>query len=244
MAVKRPLIGCTTYRRVVSEEPKIEIDGLMPTYTSAILAAGGLPVMIPLTYDDETLVTLFAELDGVLLPGGGDIDPLRYGGSPDNAAVYGVNPLRDHVEIFMAQKAVEAGKPLLAICRGHQVLNVALGGSLWEDVLELMPNAQRHAYFHGYERNLLAHSVRICDDSKLHYIFGSVEKAVNSIHHQGIKRLGAGLTPTAYAPDGLIESVELREHPFALGVQWHPEEFFGTDRNTLALFEAFVAACD
>jgi putative glutamine amidotransferase len=143
----------------------------------------------------------------------------------------------------MAKTAVEEEKPLLAICRGHQILNVALGGSLWEDVLELMPNAQKHAYFSGHARDLVAHDVRICEESRLYNIMGTDNKAVNSIHHQGIKRLGAHLTPIAYAADGLIEGIEIQDHRFAMGIQWHPEEFYGQDKQTLALFEAFVNAC-
>lgn len=243
MVKKRPLIGCTTYRKVTSQDPLIVVDGLMPTYTGAILAAGGLPVMIPLTLSDEDLRDLFSQLDGLLLPGGGDIDPQVYGGSRENAAVYGIDEIRDRVELLMARTAVEEEKPLLAICRGHQILNVALGGSLWEDVLELMPNAQKHAYFRGHARNLTAHDVRICEDSRLYNVMGVDHKAVNSIHHQGIKRLGAHLTPTAYAADGLIEGIEIQDHRFALGVQWHPEEFYDQDPQTLALFQAFVSAC-
>lgn len=240
MNSKRPLIGCTTYRKITSQDPLIMVDGLMPTYTGAVLAAGGLPVMIPLTMNDEDLMDLFAQLDGLLLPGGGDIDPQLYGGSPDNAAVYGIDDTRDHVELLLAKKAVDTDKPLLAICRGHQVLNVALGGSLWEDVLELMPNAQRHAYFRGNPRDLQAHDVRIQEKSRLFEIMQVDCKAVNSIHHQGIKRLGSHLTPTAFAADGLIEAIEIQDHRFALGVQWHPEEFYRQDEQTLALFQAFV----
>lgn len=243
MALKRPLIGCTTYRKVTSQDPFIMIDGLMPTYTNAVLAAGGLPVMIPLTLGDTDLLELLDQLDGLLLPGGGDIDPQVYGGNRDNAAVYGVDNNRDRVELLLAKQAVEQEKPLLAICRGHQVLNVALGGSLWEDVFELMPNAQKHAYFHGYARDLISHDVRICEDSRLNSIMGVNSKAVNSLHHQGIKRLGAHLTPVAYAADGLIEGVEIQDHRFAMGLQWHPEEFYSRDTQTLALFQAFVGAC-
>lgn len=240
MPTKRPLIGCTTYRKTTSQDPLIMVDGLMPTYTGAVLAAGGLPIMIPLTMNDNDLLDLFEQLDGILLPGGGDIDPNRYGGSIDNAAVYGIDETRDHVELFLAKQAVDNDKPILAICRGHQVLNVALGGSLWEDVLELMPNAHKHAYFRGHPRNLHAHDVRIQENSKLFDVMQVDCKSVNSIHHQGVKRLGSHLTPTAFAADGLIEGIEIQDHRFAVGVQWHPEEFFKEDEQTLSLFKAFV----
>ena len=239
---KRPLIGCTTYRRQVSVNPDIWIDGLMPTYTAALLAAGAIPVLIPLTLKQDDLLDLLAQLDGVLLPGGGDIDPARYAGQ-SHPTLYGIDPLRDEVEIFVAQQAVTQDKPLLAICRGHQLLNVALGGSLWEDVLDLMPEAHRHAYFQGYPRNLLSHEVQITADSRLAHILGQHHKPVNSLHHQGIRQLGANIRPMAYASDGLVESIEVIDHRFAIGVQWHPEEFFQTDQATLGLFEAFVTAC-
>jgi putative glutamine amidotransferase len=242
MNTKRPLIGCTTYRRQVSADPEIWIDGLMPTYTSALLAAGAIPVLIPLTLAQPDLLELFTQLDGVLLPGGGDIDPARYGGQ-HHPTLYGIDPLRDEVEVFVAQQAVAQDKPLLAICRGHQMLNVALGGSLWEDVLDLMPEAHRHAYFQGFPRSLLSHEVHLAADSRLARILGQSHKPVNSLHHQGIRTLGANLRPMAHAADGLIESIEVVDHRFAIGVQWHPEEFFQTDTATLALFQAFVEAC-
>jgi putative glutamine amidotransferase len=124
------------------------------------------------------------------------------------------------------------------------MLNVALGGSLWEDVLDLMPEAHRHAYFQGHPRDMLTHEVHLTADSRLARILGQSHKPVNSLHHQGIRELGANLRPMARATDGLIESVEVIDHRFAIGVQWHPEEFFRTDKATLGLFEAFVHACE
>jgi putative glutamine amidotransferase len=238
----RPLIGCTTYRKETMIGYPVEIDGLMPTYSSAILAAGGLPVLIPQAIPHDELDLLLDELDGLLMPGGGDIEPTRYQGSIHDK-IYGVDGRRDDIELFLAREAVARDKPLLAICRGHQILNVAMGGTLWEDVLDLMPNADRHAYFIGYERDRISHDVRICSDSKLAKIAGEEYQPVNSLHHQGIKRLGSSLTPVAYAPDGLIEGIEIQDHRFALGVQWHPEELFRAHAGAAALFEAFVDAC-
>lgn len=239
---QRPLIGCTTYRKETIIGYAIEIDGLMPTYSSAITAAGGLPVLIPQAVGPDDLSALLDELDGLLFPGGGDISPARYGGTTHDK-VYGVDERRDEVELFLATEAVKRDKPLLAICRGHQILNVAMGGTLWEDVLDMMPDAERHAYFIGYERNRISHDVHVCDNSRLADIFQAHSQPVNSLHHQGIKRLGSSLTPTAYAPDGLIEGIEIQDHRFAIGVQWHPEELHGQEPGATALFRAFVDAC-
>ncbi len=242
MTTKRPLIGLTTYRKKVSDAPAIHVDGLMPTYTDAILAAGGLPVMIPLTYNNEQISELFEQLDGILLPGGGDIDPHRYGGNL-NGKVYGIDDQRDRIELWLAREAILNDKPVLCICRGHQVLNVALGGSLWEDIVDLMPDAIIHAYFRGYERNLLSHQVDISATSCLAQTINfNGLKYVNSIHHQGIKDLADSFVPVAYAPDGLIEGIEIPGHRFAVGVQWHPEEFTHQDSHTLNLFQGLVGA--
>lgn len=239
---QRPLIGCTTYRKEAMIGYPLDIDGLMPTYSNAIVAAGGLPVLIPQSYGADELDLLLDELDGLLIPGGGDIEPSRYAGQGHDK-IYGVDAMRDEIELFLAREAIARDKPILAICRGHQIMNVAQGGTLWEDVLDMMPGAERHAYFIGYDRHRISHDVRICENSRLADIFQSDQQSVNSLHHQGIKRLGASLTPVAYAPDGLIEGIEVQDHRFAVGVQWHPEELYGRQPGAEALFKAFVAAC-
>ena len=243
MSSKRPLIGCTTYRKRTAKNRDVKVDGLMPVYAEAVLAAGGLPIFIPLSLSETDLRDLFERLDGILLPGGGDVDPAEYGGTGSEKC-YGINKGRDFVELTLARWAVAENKPVLGICRGFQVLNIATGGMLWEDIGDQMPGAERHAYFSGYDRTYLAHTVKICADSRLSKIMGTYQaKAVNSIHHQGVRELGAGWQPTAYAADGLVEAMEMVDHHFALAVQWHPEELQATDRETLALFQAFVTAC-
>ena len=145
-------------------------------------------------------------------------------------------------ELFLAREAVASSKPLLAICRGHQMLNVALGGTLYEDVMEWMPGAIKHDFFGVFPRNHQAHAVVIEPGSKLATTLGRRETKVNSLHHQGIRDLAPGLVATAHAPDGLIESVEVVAHPFALGVQWHPENLVHDDPVMLSLFRALVDA--
>ena len=244
MSNRRPLIGCTTYRKRTAANPNVKVDGLMQIYAEAVLAAGGLPVFIPLSLSETDLRDLFEQLDGILLPGGGDIDPVEYGGT-DIEKCREINKARDFVELTLARWAIAENKPVLGICRGFQVLNIVTGGTLWEDILDQMAEAQRHGYFSDYgPRTYLAHTIEICEASQLAQIMGHhMAKPVNSIHHQGLKTLGAQWRPSAYAPDGLIEAIEIPEHRFALAVQWHPEELCAEDDETLALFRAFVTAC-
>lgn len=241
MITRKPLIGCTTYRKISDQSPPINIIGLMPAYLDAIVAAGGVPVMIPLGLSGEDLREIVDQMDGILLPGGGDIEPSVYQGN-GHPTVSGIDGDRDRVEFVVARTAVSQRKPLLAICRGLQVLNVSLGGSLWEDVELLMPDAMHHEYVNSHPRNHLAHNVSIEPDSLLARQLGFTETAVNSLHHQGIRQLADELRATAVAPDGLIEGVEVIDHPYAVGVQWHPENIIQNAPHMLELFRGLVEA--
>jgi len=238
---KRPLIACTTYHKSVSQTPPIEMMGLMPAYIEAIREAGGIPLLVPLGATEDELLIILDQVDGVLLPGGGDINPEMYHGQR-HETLRDINPDRDRVEIFMARKAIQQGKSLLAICRGHQLLNVALGGSLWADIADLMPDAMRHDYYVTFPRTHLAHSVQIAPQSHLAHCLGQTEMMVNSLHHQGIRDLAPELSVTAVSPDGLVESIELPGHPFAVGVQWHPENLIVEVPAMLGLFKGLVDA--
>ncbi|MFT5195095.1 MAG: putative glutamine amidotransferase [Cellvibrionaceae bacterium] len=241
MQKKRPIIGLTTFR-LKSERGRI-LDGLMPPYMHAIQAAGGIPVLIPLTLENEDIKELCQRVDGIVIPGGGDIDPVHYAGDT-NGKIYGVSEDRDRVELEVARQVVQEDQPLLAICRGHQILNVALGGTLYEDVLDQMPSAEQHAYFDHPERDYTPHSVEISEGSWLAEIMGAQkERLVNSLHHQGIKDLGSQLIVSAVSPDGLVEGIEIPDHRFAVGVQWHPEEMQAKDSDMANLFRAFISAC-
>ncbi len=240
----KPIIGCATYQKTVTQTPPLEMIGLMSTYLEAIAAAGGIPLMIPLGLSEEDLLAALGRVDGLLLPGGGDIEPHRYHGNPSHPTLYGIDPLRDEMEIFLTRHVVKTKMPLLAICRGCQILNVALGGTLWEDVADLMPKAMRHDYFRQFPRNHLAHEVEVQAGTHLAQLLGAGCVPVNSLHHQGIRDKAAELTACAIAPDGLIEAAEVTGHPFALGVQWHPENLVQDSVPMRGLFEAFVAACE
>ena len=238
---KRPLIGMTTYRKMADQSPPIEIIGLMPSYIESIVAAGGLPVLIPLGLGEAELTGILARVDGVLLPGGGDIEPTVYQGGLHDT-MYGIDPDRDRVELAVAQQVVKLKKPFLAICRGHQIMNVALGGTLWEDVKTFMPQAIRHDHFRGFPRNHLAHSVTAVPDSQIGRMMGKTEINVNSLHHQGLRDLAPELRATAVAPDGLVEGTEIPGHPFAVTVQWHPENLIHDDPAMLTLFKGLIVA--
>lgn len=210
-------------------------------YVQALLKMGALPVILPIGIPLTSLDELLVKLDGVLFSGGADIDPQRFDGE-EHERIYGVDTARDEFEIRLLGKLIEAQKPLLTICRGTQVLNVAMGGSLYTDISDQMPNALKHDYFPGFSRDYIAHSVQFAGDSRLRAILGGNEISTNSLHHQGIKDVGNGLSVTACAPDGLVEAVEVDGHPFAVGVQWHPE-WLQADPRMMLLFGAFVKAC-
>ena len=207
----------------------------MRSYVEAVAAAGGIPLLIPLGLADEDLPAILRRVDGLILPGGGDIDPANYRGT-DHVELRGVDEDRDRVEISLAREAVKTGKPFLAICRGHQVLNVALGGTMWEDLASQMPDSIRHDYYGNGARTDRPHTVQVRKYSRLADILNSEEIPVNSLHHQGLRDLAPELLVSATAPDGLVEGVEIEGHPFAIGVQWHPENLVEIDPAMHNLF--------
>lgn len=233
----RPLIGITSHD--TSDADRETLDLFLSQITAAVAAAGGNPVTIPPDADPATLRDIFAELDGLLLSGGGDLDPATYGATP-TALVAGVDPRRDRAELELARRALAEGKPVLGICRGLQVLNVASGGTLYRDISE-HPHAQRHTFYPDLPFDLLSHSIRIDASSRLARIAGRTTLEVNSLHHQACRAVAPGLRVVARAPDGMIEALEAPGHPFALGVQWHPETLPDL-AETRALFHAIVAA--
>ena len=241
MNIYRPIIGCTTYRKKTAQPRPGDVYGLMPAYTESITKAGGVPLLIPLGLDEADLAFILTRVDGLLLPGGGDIDPAHYGGAAAGP-LEGIDRERDRTETLVCQLAVDRALPFLAICRGLQMLNVTLGGSLVEDIATMIPGALEHDLPNNQPRNHLAHSVAVLPDSNLCRHLGSELCWVNSVHHQAIRAVAPGLKVTAWSQDGVIEAAELPDHPFAIGVQWHPENLVNDDPAMLALFEGLVAA--
>ena len=233
-----PLIGLTTSRSTNSAG--IPLIAITEAYVQAVLRAGGLPVLIPVGLSDSHTREIYSHLHGLLLTGGGDIDPALYGGRP-HSNVYGIEPERDALEIGLVQQAAQGGLPFLGICRGIQVMNVALGGKLYTDVSDQLPGALHHDMQVGYPRSHIAHRVEIQPGSCLASLTGLPSLEVNSLHHQGISSVAPSLQVAGLAPDGLVEAVELPGHPFALGIQWHPE-WLPESAPMQALLRGFVAA--
>ncbi len=233
-----PLIGITTnYVTVPNASAQIRLS---ETYIQSIQRAGGLPVLIPVGLSRAEWEDMATHLDGLLLTGGGDIETERFHGRP-HPRVYEVDLQRDAMEIGLLEYAAGNKMPFLGICRGVQIINVALGGDLYTDIGDQLEGALRHDWYPDIPRDHLAHAVKVSPDSRLAQILGANEVKVNSLHHQGIDRVAPSLKATAYAPDGLVEAVELPQHPFGLGVQWHPE-CLPAALEMQALFRAFVSA--
>ena len=236
----QPLIALTATRQThLKRAPTYEIP---QAYLDAILAAGGLPILLPASLPLAALPELVARYDGFVLSGGGDVDPALYGGSLD-AAVHSIDPERDTFERSLITLVLEADKPLLAICRGVQILNVALGGSLHEDIPSQLPAALRHDWYPNYPRDYLVHKVEIEPGSRLAGILGTHTLRTNSLHHQAIRQPAPGLKVVGRAEDGVIEAVELPGKRIAIGVQWHPE-CLPEEPAMRRLFKAFVSACE
>jgi len=233
-----PLIGLTTTRNLNNDcnaQFSLGID-----YSNSVLRAGGIPVLIPLGQPEEQLEQLISRLDGMIFSGGGDILPDHYHGTQHPLVSY-VDEDRDRVEFLLFKQILSRKMPFFGICRGFQVINVALGGTLYEDILDQKPGSLRHQYHPDYARDYLAHPVKIEADSKLAKITADLEVNVNSFHHQGIRQLASELRATAYAPDGIVEGIEMIDYPYGLAVQWHPENLYAYPKMR-ALFEAFVEA--
>lgn len=241
----QPLIGITAehFSSGYGAEPDQLAHGTLVTYLDAVLGAGGLPVIIPLNVAGADLRALYARLDGVLLTGGGDLDPALFGEVP-HPHLGSVDADRDQLELALARFTAEEVKPLLGVCRGAQVLNVAWGGTLYQDLpSQYGAGLLRHAHpVKDFPREHLAHPVQVAEDSLLARVLGAPIVHVNSRHHQAIREVAPALTVVARAPDGVIEGVERPGHPFALGVQWHPENL-QTLPEMKALFVRFVEAC-
>lgn len=235
----KPLIGITT--NISNNEYGQPRVVLMQAYVSAIQQAGGAPVLIPSLLAHDGWDALYSRLDGILFSGGGDIALDHFAGDA-HVRIADVEPDRDSVELNLARAAAQDGKPFLGICRGCQLVNVALGGTLYTHLPDQFPNALDHSY-PGNLRHVLVHQVKIEEGTHFADTLGEPIVKVNSHHHQGLKDIASALRVAGYAPDGLVEAVELPNHPFGLAVQWHPEWL--TDQEpTRNLFREFVKAAE
>ena len=240
----RPVIGITcslTASSIGDSIYALERNIIARDYAQAIEYAGGTPFLIPHVGDIECINQYLGVLDGVILSGGGDIDPLLFGQEP-HQNIGSVDRVRDEMELQLTQKALSQDLPILAICRGIQMLNVAAGGTIYQDIAAEMPqptlcHSQSGAGWYA------SHTIDLLAESRLLQIFGSPSVRVNSFHHQAVRDLGEGFIVTAKAKDNVIEAIESTTHRFAVGVQCHPEMMWERQPEALSLFTAFLKAC-
>jgi putative glutamine amidotransferase len=239
MRSNRPKIGITLsearYAETYRWPARKRFDYLKREYYEAILLTGGMPILLANTEPPSALDQLIDELDGLLITGGGDLEAATYGQTPLSGTTE-INA-RDAFELTLIEKALPRNWPILGICRGHQAINVALGGTLFQDLscvpFKTLPHADPQ------QTGKLFHDVTIDSESKLFKVVGLETIQTNSSHHQVIDRLGRGLKAVAFAPDGVIEAIELGSANFVIGVQWHPEGHIDRD-HSIRLFKALI----
>lgn len=232
---KKPLIGISLRFNNSNRHLYLPSD-----YSEAVESAGGLPVHISLLPNGDYPKNILNLIDGILLPGGGDIDPLRYGEEP-RPGLGAVSPLRDENDLILLNLAEDANVPVLGICYGMQILNVFRGGGVIQDIEKEKPSSLNHQQ--GEPRERLSHWISISENSLLFDERRNNKVLVNSHHHQAIGRVGDNLFVSATATDGIAEAIEdTRPGRFNLGVQWHPEICFRTDELSKTIFEKFVSA--
>lgn len=213
-------------------------------YADAIESAGGIALIVARPKTNDALDAIIRLADGLLLLGGHDVNPLCY--NENDRGCVGVDDERDALEFALFRRAMEKKISVLGICRGMQLINVTFGGTLYHDLIKEMPGALEHDHHYHNKalvpRDYPAHNVDVAKGTLLHQLVGVKMLSVNSLHHQGTKTLGKNLLASAHAPDGLIEAIEMKNYPFMLGVQWHPEEL--RDEVSEKIFSAFIATAN
>ena len=238
-AQDRPLIGIPTWNDTSQYYSGVPLHGINQSYVAALQSAGAAPILIPLHLEESSLRRIFQTLDGIFLAGGGDIAPRLYDRkSRDVLETSDIE--RDWIELTLASWALEANMPILGVCRGMQIINVACGGTLHRDLRDHNLDLTKHDYiFPEYQRDRISHCVTIQEDSYLESVFGAT-LGVNSMHRQGVADVGSGLRVGATSEDGLPEAVEAIAHAFAVGFQWHPEELIKSDDRNAKIFDDFL----
>jgi putative glutamine amidotransferase len=240
MVARSPVIGVIAHKLCLGDaKTSRNVDGQYGDYCRSIVLAGGAPVLIPLELGEPAWRAIYERLDGILFPGGVDVAPLFYGQDP-HPQLGRVDDALDEAELLLARWALVEHIPVLGICRGIQLLNVAAGGSLIQDIPAQFSGALRHAS----SETVYAHQVHIEPETRLADALGTRECRTNSRHHQAIQDVAPGFKITAYAPDGIVEGIEMPGVSFIVGVQWHPENLAPTDPQQLGLFRSFVQAAE
>ncbi|MBD8070752.1 gamma-glutamyl-gamma-aminobutyrate hydrolase family protein [Bacillus sp. PS06] len=231
----KPIIGITSH---------VELDykhSLSNDYVEAVIQAGGIPVILPIGIDSDVAV-LLEKIDGLIVTGGGDIDPMLFGEEP-HPKLGMISPGRDSFEIAIIEQALAANKPILAICRGIQILNITVGGDMYQDIYSqmeepLLQHSQKATRTH------LAHKVSVTEGSLLEDIAGQSTFNVNTYHHQAVRNVPKPLIVSGRASDGIIEAIESTEHTFVLGLQWHPEPLaVSGNKIAIQIFDRFIKSC-
>lgn len=235
MAKQAPLIGITA-----GNDPAVPQHYILRwDYIHGVTAAGGIPVILaPLSGIEQS--EILGRLDGLILTGGLDIDPVMYDQEP-HPKTRAVTLQRDEFEMSLVSSALEMDKPVLGICRGMQMMNLAMGGNMLQDIPDQVKTTIRHNDPER-PRNAIAHTVKISEDSHLYRITQTTELHVNSFHHQAVFELGKNVIKTAEAEDGVIEAIEIQDRQFAVGVQWHPESLWDSKQEFFEFFNALVKA--
>jgi putative glutamine amidotransferase len=233
-----PIIGITSTK--MSARAPLDLGIFVPDgYVNGIVRCGAIPVVIPLVEDDAIIKELIDRVDGVLFTGGEDIGPHLYSEIP-HQKLGEVNSLRDRIEMEGIRYALSKNKPILGICRGVQLLNVAMGGTLYQDLPSQLKDSGQH--FQKAPRSEGSHFVSVSRESKVYDIFQLERVFVNSYHHQAIKDPAPGFVVTAKADDGVVEALESTVHSFAMGLQWHPEMMWSMNEQMLEVSRYFVHA--
>ncbi len=233
---KKPVIAFTPYYNTEKDEPYMR-----PAYIKAIRAAGGIPVILPLDLTREELTQILENVDGVLFTGGQDIHPF-YFGEDTQAHCGNVCLKRDQLELTLLELTMELEKPILGICRGEQLINIGLGGDIYQDIPSQFPQDFPVAHVQPFKYEIPSHKVEVMPNTLLAKITDSPTINVNSMHHQAVRNVAPGLIASGYASGGLVECIEKPDYPFLIGVQWHPEYLWEEDPAMARLFQMFVDA--
>lgn len=242
----KPLIGVVSRRILEEANPWYPVrQGVLEMYVSAIVTGGGVPIIVPLLNDPDDMREVYERLDGILLAGGGDVEPSFYGEQPVHA-LDRLDIHQDKMEIKLVKWAQEDHKPLLGICRGMQVINVALGGTLYQHLpAENKTSINHNISYESKQFDFIAHKILLSRDSMLAGLFKQHEITINSMHHQALKALAPSLKATGFAEDGVIEAVESVSDHYIVGIQGHPEWLMLSPQNPWRfLFEDFVEQCN
>ena len=241
--MKKPIIGISGSIMVMENGrfPGYRRSYVNEDYVRAVRAAGGVPLILPML-DDPSILNHYVEtIDGLILSGGHDVAPLCYGEQPLQKLGQ-ILPERDTYDKMLIDRALEKKMPILGICRGMQIMNVALGGSLYQD-LTYIPNCElRHDQYS--DPSMATHEIEIDTESKLYDIVKEKRIQTNSFHHLAVKKLAPDFEVVARADDGVVEAVEHKDYPFVLGLQWHPEMMALTNDHMMKIFKAFVGVTD